>query len=124
MSLVPMRRMRSRLIAVAPPLSFAPRRRAAAQQQHDADAGGEDHRRLAERVVAAIVGQHRGHHVRNVGFLDRVGEVARHDVLVDHGIGGAEGRQHQRAPDQDGAGPDAYEQRRADAAAPGASRSS
>ena len=82
-----------------------------AQQQHDADAGGEDHRRLAERVVAAVVGQHRGHHVGNVGFLDRVGEVARRDMLVDGRVGRAEGRQHQRAPDQNGAGAERDEQR-------------
>ena len=32
-------------------------------------------------------------------------------MLVDHRVGGAEGRQRERAPDQDGAGPDRDEQR-------------
>ena len=96
----------------------------AAQEQHHADAGGEDHRRLAERVVAAVVGQHRGHDVRNVGLLDRVGDVARRNVLVDGRVGGAERRQNERAPDQNCAGTERDEQRQVAGAEPIASRSS
>ena len=95
-----------------------------AQEQHHADAGGEDHRRLAERVVAAVVGQHRGHDVRHIRLLDRVGEIARRDVLVDRRIRRAERRQHERAPDHHPAGDDRDEQRQQAAAGPTASRSS
>ena len=102
--------MRSRLIARLFAAARGPACACAAQEQHHADAGGEDHRRLAEGVIAAVVGQNRGHDVRNIGFLDRIGDVARHDVLVDHGVGGAEGRQNERAPDQHRAGPERDEQ--------------
>ena len=100
----------------APPASCA------AQEQHHADAGSEDHGGLAEGVVAAIVGQHRGDHVRHVGFLDRVGDVARRDVLVDDRVGGPERRQHERAPDENPASPDRDEQAAADGAGTTASR--
>src|SRR3990172_4176739 len=43
-------------------------------------AGGEDDRRLTQRVVAPIVGQHRGHDVRGLRIMDRPRDVVRRDI--------------------------------------------
>src|SRR3989304_7378701 len=80
------RRIVSRVISRL--LSFPgahPARPPTKQEQH-ADARGEDHGGLAQRVVAAVAGQHHRHHVADLGLRGRPLDVTGRGIALGGGV--------------------------------------